>query len=131
MDFTRLGKLMPDDAEVFEELQQAARRCLDSPEAGPKVCMLSHNVLWQHVLELLLSVDLSKAFMAKSLISAKPLLHCMVVQPTASCSWMCDDLCTMPNSATAVDCNPERASAEPRTHCKQHLVQNIGIARIS
>ncbi|DBA86305.1 TPA: hypothetical protein ACH3X2_005544 [Trebouxia sp. C0005] len=36
MDFTRLGKLMPDDAEVFEELQQAARRCLDSPEAGPK-----------------------------------------------------------------------------------------------
>jgi len=38
MDFQKLGKLMPDDAEVFEELQQAARLCLDSPEAGSKVC---------------------------------------------------------------------------------------------
>jgi len=38
MDFQKLGKLMPDNAEVFEELQQAARFCLDSPEAGSKVC---------------------------------------------------------------------------------------------
>lgn len=38
MDFQKLGKLMPDNAEVFEELQQAARLCLDSPEAGYKVC---------------------------------------------------------------------------------------------
>jgi len=29
---------MPDNAEVFEELQQAARLCLDSPAAGSQVC---------------------------------------------------------------------------------------------
>ncbi|DBA77620.1 TPA: hypothetical protein ACH3X1_009418 [Trebouxia sp. C0004] len=30
MEFQKLGKLMPDNAEVFEELQQAAQLCLDS-----------------------------------------------------------------------------------------------------
>ena len=38
MDFQKLGKLMPDEAEVFEELQQAAQLCLESPEAGSEVC---------------------------------------------------------------------------------------------
>jgi len=64
MDFQKLGKLMPDNAEVFEELQQAARLCLDSPAAGSQVFACLVMMLWLNVLKLLLSLDLSKAFTA-------------------------------------------------------------------
>ncbi|DBA95476.1 TPA: hypothetical protein ACH3X3_013341 [Trebouxia sp. C0006] len=52
MDFQKLGKLMPDDAEVFEELQQAARLCLDSPEAGSKSHGHSASITWYTTLRL-------------------------------------------------------------------------------
>ena len=41
MDLQRLGKMMPDSAEVFQQLQQAASLCLGSPEHGLKVCVPS------------------------------------------------------------------------------------------
>ena len=37
MDLQRVAKMMPDSAEVFQQLQQAAGLCLGSPEHGLKV----------------------------------------------------------------------------------------------
>lgn len=37
MDLQRVAKMMPDSAEMFQQLQQAASLCLGSPELGLKV----------------------------------------------------------------------------------------------